>query len=155
MAEEKKQHLKITRSDSSVHFAPVGAKTKLTYLNTLRKPEEKHKLDIVELTDKEKAEYPAYDVNYIPVKGNNELAKLKKLAESETAKNVELEAKIAELEAKGTKTIIPSNLKATEIISLINEAESVQEIEELIADDTRVAIMKAADKRKKELVAAL
>ena len=59
-----------------------------------------------------------------------------------------MKAQIAELESK-VKT--PPAVTAAELIKMIEGAESVAEVDELIGDDTRVSVTKAAVKKKLEL----
>lgn len=149
---EKRKYLKITRPDKTVHFGEPSTHSKLTFQNTLKKPEEKLKLEIVEMTEKEVATHPGFDDTYTPVaKGSGdaaELAKLKKDLESQNGTNEELKKQIAELEAKA-KT--PPTVNAQQAIAMINEATTAEEVDEIVGEDTRVAVTKAAIKKKEEL----
>lgn len=148
---EKKKYTKITRHDKTVHFAPVTAKRKLLEQNNLQKAGRKMKIEDVMLTDEELANHPATDETFVPAAENNQLAMLKKLAASKDEENQELKNRLEELESKQGKVIVPPNLKAAELVTLINNAESAQEVDELVGDDTRVSITSAAAKRKSEL----
>lgn len=141
---QKKSYLKITKADKSVHFAPIGTKAKLTHQNSLRKDSDKYKLEEVELTDEELAKHPKHDNSYVPASGNNELALLKKVSESKDKEIEELKRQLDE------KSSIPQ-AKAADVIAMINEAESAEEVDELLGDDTRVTVVKAAEAKKASL----
>ncbi len=150
-----KQYLKITKHDKTVHFGESSSKRKLEFQNTLRKPEERYKLELVEMTEKEVANHPGYDESYSPVKtpaNNAELTVLKKQLESSSGENTELKKKIEEMEeqlkANGTGS---AQVNASNVIAMIQDAETPGEVDEIIGDDTRVSVMKAANKKKEEL----
>jgi hypothetical protein len=151
MSNTKQQYVKITRPDKSVHFAPLSAKSKLVFQNTLKKDNEKLRLEEVELTDKELAEHPKFDENFVPAAGDNKVASLKKQAESAAARAKELEDENEEL--KKALGAIPQ-AKAADVIAMIMKAESIEEVDELVGDDTRVTVTKAANEKKESLKGA-
>lgn len=149
---DKKQVLKITKPDKSVHFGEVSTKSKLQFQNTLKKPEERLHLEVVEMTEKEIAAHPGFDSSFVPVgkSGNTsaELAELKKKLASETGEKEDLQKQIADLEAK---VLNPPTVSAAQLVVMIDVAMSAQEVDELVGEDTRVSVTKAAVKRKAEL----
>lgn len=155
---QKNQYVKITRPDRTIHFSPITNLAKLTFQNTLKKPEEKYRLESISLTDEELAEHPTKDNSYSSPKANNELALAQKLAVSKDKEIEALKAKLAAFEsgsvtkapaAEEAKT--PISHKAEEVVKLIEAASTIEEVEALIFDDTRVTVIKAAEKRKSEL----
>lgn len=149
---DKRQVLKITKPNKSVVFGEVAAKRKLEFQNTLKKVEDRLHLEVVEMTDEEIAKHPGFDENYVPVgKGDssNQLALLKKQLETEGDENKELKKQIEELEKK---IVVPPTVSAAQLVAMIEGAESAEEIDELVGDDTRVSIAKAADKKKKSFI---
>lgn len=146
---EKQKLVKITKHDGSVHFAPTTAKRKLDQQNNLYQAGKKMRIEVVEMTDEEVAEHPSHDRTYIPAGENNKVAMLKKLAASKESENEELKNQIAELLKNQGKSGGP--LKAAEMISMIEKADSEIEVTEILGDDTRVSVTNAAAKRIKEL----
>lgn len=150
MADNAKPVLKITKYDGSVHFAPVGTERLLNHQNTLNHHDKKSKIERVEMTDQEIEDHPAFDPTHVPVKGTNETAKLKKLADSQEKQIADLQE---QLKNAGSKIEVPAGLKAAQVIALIQEATTVEMVDELIEDDTRLTVTSAAEKRKEELKA--
>lgn len=144
----KKQYLKITKHDKTVHLAPVSTKNKLNAQNRLQPAGKQYKIEEVWLTDEEVEKMPRIDNSYVPSAGNNELALLKKINES---KDVEIEQLKAQLTESGPKVIIPPNISAAELITLINNATSIEEVNELLGSDTRISVSKAAEAKKATL----
>ncbi len=147
---EKKQYLKITKPDKTVHFCQPSTMKKLQFQNTLKRPEDRYHLEIVEMTKDEITSHSGYDETFAPTgKGDNALVVLKKQLESAGGENAELKKQIAELEAKADK--VPPVVSAAQLVVMIDVAGSIEEVDELVGDDTRVSVIKAADKRKAEL----
>lgn len=142
----KTKYLKIVKPDNSVHFAPLTAKKKLSKQNEARS--KKYVITEVELTDDELANHPSHEVTERNAEYDVTAKAYKKAAETALKEKEELEKRIEELEAKNLS--IPK-AKAADVIAMINAAETIEEVEELIEDDTRNTVLKAAEAKKAEL----
>lgn len=154
---EKSQYIKITKPDKSIHFSPVSNLSKLTHQNNLRKQEDRYKLENVSLTENELKAQPVRDASYSSPKANNELALAQKLISS---KEKEIENLKAQLAAKNNVTAPAADVNETkakpgnnaaDVVAAIEKAETIEDVDALTIDDTRVTVMKAAEKRKTEL----
>lgn len=140
--------LKITKPDKFIHTAPIENKATLIAYNNRLPDELKWKIE--EIDESEVAKLPLRDENHVT---NG--------AEARTALS-EKDAKIAALEAQLTELLNKSKTdtkdedddnggqKATakEVIGLIEAATTIEQVDGLIAGETRKGVLAAADKKK-------
>lgn len=151
---EKLKKIKIVKHDGRVHFAPSSAKMlkSLNYQNNLLAPDKRSRITPVELTQEEMDSHPAIEHGHASSASDPNVALLKKQSESQAKKIAELEKQLAEVRSGAEANAAGSKPSAAkDLIALIEKAETAQEVDSLVGDDTRIAITKAADKRKQDL----
>lgn len=134
--------LKITKSDKTVHVVPLTNKAFYEAYNRRQKGDKKWKLEEIDEEDAKNMKF-IDETHVTPVEAT------KKLEE----KDAEIAALKAQLEAlagagadTGANGAAPQK-KANEVIELIAAATSEEQVNTLIAGDTRKTVIDAADKK--------
>jgi uncharacterized small protein (DUF1192 family) len=138
--------LKITKPDKTIHVSPIGNKARLHALNRILPADQKWKFE--EITEDEAKKLPWRDENYVT--GAEAQLKVSEMEKTMADKDAEIEALKAQLAAKAGGNegqITPPKATAEEVIALVNAATSIEQVESLVKDDTRVTVMKAGEKK--------
>ena len=141
-----KQVLVITKPDKTRHIAPLENEAILKSMNNRLAEGSKWKIEKMDEADAEKLDW----IDESIVTGAEAVTQnedLKKEVESKDAEIEELRKQLAALQASKPAPA-PEPAKAADVIEKINAAQNAEEVDALIAGETRKTVLDAAEKKK-------
>jgi hypothetical protein len=138
--------LVIRKTDKTIHQVPLANKaTLMAYNNRLPDAE---KWGIEEMEEEEAKKLPFIDEAYVTAAEAQDKAKeLAATVEQKDAKILELEAKLAALNAGSNSTdlVLTKSMNVEPAVEKINAATTAEEVNAMVAGDTRATIVKAVE----------